>query len=380
MSTIRRSWASFVVWLVACGAPEAAEHHDHHDEHEESGATEVTLSEIAIERSGIVVGAVAREPLGGGATVPAEIQADPAFTAHVAAVVTSRITSVDVAVGERVVAGQVLGTVASGDVSASRGALAEARVRRDAARAERDRQAALVESGIAARRSLVSAEAELAAIEAEMRGIGGGLRVVGRGGGAGAQIVAPIGGVVVARHATVGEVAQVGDPLFTITEPDRLWVVAQVPELDLSRAVEGAAGVLSVAAFPGARWSGHVDFVAPAFDEETRTLPVRFVLDAPDPRLRAGLFGRLALAGPDAGATGLVVPREALARLDGVEVVFVPAEAPGSFRPVPVTTGRRDGDVVEITEGLDEGAPIVTHGAFVLRSEMTRGELAEHEH
>jgi multidrug efflux pump subunit AcrA (membrane-fusion protein) len=44
-----------------------------------------------------------------------------------------------------------------------------------------------------------------------------------------------------------------------------------------------------------------------------------------------------------------------------------------------VRLGRRDGDAVEVLEGLSEGDVVVTSGAFTLRSELSRGEIAEDE-
>lgn len=370
------AFAVSLLGLIACGADDPEE--AHHDEHE-AEPVEVTLSDVAIARAGITVGEVTRSSIGGGVGVPAEIQADPAYTTHVASVVASRIISVEVGVGDRVERGQLLASIASSDVSASRAALSAARVRREAARVARDRQASLVEAGIGAQRALVEADAELASAEAEMRGLSGSLRVVGRGGGAGVMITAPIAGVIVERHAVAGEVVDAGAPLFTITDPARLWVVGFVPELDLAFATHGATATLSVAALPGERWVGHIDYVAPALDERTRTLGVRAVLDTVDPRLRAGLFGRLTIAAAGAEPTALVVPADALARIGGEDVVFAPAGEAGTFRPIPVRVGRRDGTIVEIVEGLSEGDAIVTAGSFTLRSEFSRGELAEHE-
>lgn len=380
--TTTRSAMSFCLVMgsfTACGGGSAAEEEHEEGGHEEGHPSEVALSPEAIARAGITTGTVTTAPIGGGSGVPAELEADPAFTAHVSSLTAGRVTRVDVSVGDRVAEGQVIALVASGDVGESRAALTSARVRRDAARAARDRQAALVESGIGARRALIEAEAELAAAEAEMRGLSGSVRIVGRGTGAEVSITAPIAGVIVERHAIAGEVVEPAAPLFTITDPAHLWVVGHVPELDLAVAREGAPSVLTLAAFPGERWPGHVDFVAPALDEATRTLGVRAALDATDPRLRAGLFGRLSIAGAGAEPTALVVPVAALARVDGEDVVFGPADEARSFRPIPVRVGRRDGDIVEILEGLSEGDTIVTSGAFTLRSELSRGELAEHE-
>lgn len=379
-STTARSCVFGLALLASCGPGAAEEHGDEHgEEHGEEHASEVTLSEAAITRAGITTAAVARAPIGGGAGVPAELQPDPGSTAHVAALMSGRVASVGVGVGDEVTVGQVLAIVASGGAGESRATLAAARIRRDAARAARDRQAALVESGIGARRGLIEAEAALAEAEAEIRGLAGSLGVVGRGAGAEVRITAPIAGVIAERHAVAGEVVEAGAPLFVITDPAHLWVVGFVPELDLAIAREGATCTLSVAAFPGERWPGRIEFVAPALDETTRTLGVRAALDAPDPRLRAGLFGRLAIAGEGAEPTALVVPAGALARVGGEDVVFAPADEERTFRPVPVRLGRRDGDVVEVLQGVSEGDVVVTSGAFTLRSELSRGELAEHE-
>lgn len=380
MTPERATWLAFALALAACGnAHTPGEEAERDEEVEAEGGIELTLSPEAIARSRIVTGTASMDAIWGGRGVPAELEPDPAFTAHVSSLVACRLVRIEVAVGDEVSAGRVLAVVASGDVGESRAALASARARRDAALAARDRQAALVESGIGARRALIEAEAELADAEADVRGLSTSLRVVGRGGGSDVAIIAPIAGVISERHATVGEVAAAGEPLFTITDPSHLWVIGHVPELDLSLAQAGAAAVLSVPAFPGERWPAHIDVVAPALDEATRTLRVRAALEAPDPRLRAGLFGRLTITLDGAGSTALVVPATALARLGGEDVVFVPTEEPGGFRAVPVRVGRREGAIVEILDGLEEGDAVVIEGTFTLRSELSRGEIAEDE-
>lgn len=384
--TLRRvAWALGLALASSPGCSGAAtssshEHEEEHD-HDHEPLPTVRLDPAAIERSGIEIGVLARAPLGGGVLVPAEVESDPSFTAHVSALVASRISTVEVRVGDRVSRGQRLATLASSDVGNTRASLAEARVRRDAARAARDRQAQLVEAGIGARRGLVEAEAQLAAIEAEMRGLSGSLSVIGGGRGATAHVTAPIDGLVVALHATVGEVVEPGATLFTILDPSHVWVVGHVPELDLAYAEVGATGTLAIPALPGRRWTGRVDFVAPTLDATTRTLDLRFRLDTPDASLRAGLFGRIALLTDDSSDAPLVVPRAALARIDGLDVVFLPdADDETIFHPVPVRLGRHDRGLHELLEGLDEGARYVTRGAFTLRSELARDQLAGHEH
>ena len=379
--------AAIGAFALGCGASPEAEGQEHHEDHDEH-PSEVTLTDQGVRRAGIQLAAASRTLIGGGFWVPAEVQTDPAFTAHVAALTASRVVRVEVAIGDRVERGQRLAVTASREVGEARGAVGAARVRRDAARLARDRQTQLVESGIGARRALQEAEAELASAEAELRGLSGGLAVSGRGAGAESQITAPIAGVIIERHAVVGEVVDALATLFVIADPAQLWVVGEVPELDLSLANLNAPIALTVSAFPDAQWLGHLSFIAPALDAHTRTLQVRATLDAPSSELRAGLFGRLAIAHAGASPDALTIPREALTRIDGEDAVFVPAGEPNTsprgepantYRPQLVRIGRRDRGLVEVLEGLDEGQQVVVHGAFTLKSELSRGEIAAHE-
>ena len=126
---------------------------------------------------------------------------------------------------------------------------------------------------------------------------------------------------------------------------------------------------------------GTITYVAPALDERSRSLPVRVTLQAPDGRLRSGLFGSIELVGGGAGERVLVVPADAVATLDGQSVVFVPADEPNSFTPRPIALGRRAGGFFEVRSGLEEGGLLAVSGAFTLKSALRSGELSEgHEH
>src|SRR5690606_18919452 len=97
---------------------EAAEH-----------AGELHLDAAALERAGIRIGTAERRALTGGVAIPAEVQFEPNSIAHVAPLVPGRITKVTVGLGDRVSKGQLLGTVASSDVSGARAQLGQARAR-----------------------------------------------------------------------------------------------------------------------------------------------------------------------------------------------------------------------------------------------------------
>lgn len=350
-------------------------------EHGGEQANEVRLSAEARERAGIRIGEAEQRALTGGLAIPAEIQFAPSSTAHVGPLASGRITRVSVALGEHVKRGQVLGVVVSGDASAARARLDQARARLTAAESTLKRQKQLASEGIGAQRAVIEAEAGVAELRAEVEGVRRQLSVFGSGSAGEMTLSSPIDGVVVDVHATLGETASPDQPAFIVTDPNKVWVRGNVPELEIERVQSGGAALVRLHAFPELKLRGSVSYVAPALDEKTRSLPITVTLAAPDPRLKSGLFGSIELVGGRADERVLVVPVDAVATLAGQTVVFVPADEPDRFRPQPVALGRRSGGFFELRSGLEPGARLALSGAFTLKSALESSELSEgHAH
>jgi cobalt-zinc-cadmium efflux system membrane fusion protein len=371
------------VWIctlaVACNAATQdgdAENKEHHDE---ATPNEVQLSTEAVERAGLVVAVAERRALTGGMAIPAEVQFEPSSTAHVGPLVPGRITKVAVTLGERVRHGQLLGVVASSDVSQARARLDQATARLSAAEATLRRQQQLSTEGIGAQRSLIEAEAHVGELRAEVEGLHRQLSVFGSGRGGELALTSPIDGVVVAVHGTLGETVTPEQPAFIVTDPTMVWVRGNVPELELTRIILGSAVIVRLHAFPDLAMAGTITYVAPALDEHTRSLPIRVTLVTPDARLRSGLFGSIELIGGSADERVLVVPTDAVATLDGQTVVFVATGKPNAFRAQPITLGRRASGFFEVRSGLDEHVRLSVNGAFMLKSALRSSEFAEEE-
>jgi len=377
--------------ISACNRNHGGEHEAGADAHEEGDAhgegaghdapeheSEVKLSAEAITRAGIQLAPAERRALTGGVAIPAEVQFEPSSTAHVGPLVPGRITKVSVALGDRVRRGQLLGTVASSDVSSARARLDQARARLAAAEATLKRQQQLATEGIGAQRSLIEAEAQVEELQAEVGGLQRQLSVFGSGSAGELSLTAPIEGVVVAVHATLGETATPEEAAFIVTDPTKVWVRGNVPELELFRVQSGSAVLVRLHAFPDIAMPGTITYVAPALDERSRSLPVRVSLQAPDARLRSGLFGSIELVGGTADERVLVVPAGAVTTLDGQTVVFVPSDEANTFRPQAISLGRRAGSLFEVRSGLEEGMPLVVSGVFTLKSAVRSSELSGH--
>jgi membrane fusion protein, heavy metal efflux system len=372
----------FCLALLSWSCSKGAEHH-HEEQQPPAGTAEagVTLTAEALRRAGIRLATAERRALTGGVAIPAEVQFEPSSTAHVGPLVPGRITKVSVALGDRVKRGQTLGVVASSDVSAARARLDQARARLSAAESTLRRQQQLTSEGIGAQRALIDAEAQVGELRAEVEGVRRQLSVFGSGSAGELTLTAPIEGVVVAVEATLGETVTPDQPAFIVTDPTKVWVRGNVPELELSRVQSGSKVVVHLHAFPEVAMAGTIAYVAPALDERTRSLPIRVSLTTPDARLRSGLFGSIELVGGAADERVVVVPADAVATLDGQTVVFVPGAAPNRFEPRAVELGRRAGALFEVRSGLTEGERLAVSGAFTLKSALKSSELSEpHQH
>jgi len=98
-------------------------------------------------------------------------------------------------------------------------------------------------------------------------------------------------------------------------------------------------------------------------DGATRTARARLTVKNTDRQLRPGAFVDVVIATHP--RTVLAVPRSAVIRTGRGNRVMLARES-GHFMPVPVETGIENGDFVEITDGLQEGAQVAVSGQFLL--------------
>ena len=179
-------------------------------------------------------------------------------------------------------------------------------------------------------------------------------------------LTAPFAGTVLERGVVEGQYVGADTPLFTVADLSRVWVLADLYEMDFSRVHAGDRARFTTDALPGHPFEGRVDFVYPTVSSETRTVKLRIALDNPGGGLRPGMYGRvLVTAG---GASALAVPAEAVVNAGEHDYVFVAREG-GHFEPRLVTAGREDGDWVEVLRGLAEGDTVVASASFLIDSE-----------
>lgn len=339
----------------------------------------IKLDEESLKLNGIRTQRVRASTSSVSTKVPAEVQLDQNNVAHVSTLVPSQLKTVAVTQGDRVEQGQVLAELKSVELGLARAAVRRARVIQKAAKQNLDRQRALRQEGINSARALLEAELRYDTAQAEYDAARSRLDVFGGAAGRGPEmsLKSPIQGVVVTRHATRGEHVSAQDTLFIIADLRRVWVIGRVYEQDMGRVSQGMSVTLSLNAYPGRTWEGKIDYMGDTLDESTRSMPVRVELANPEGVLRPGLFGDLVLEGAISSGDAVSVPADAIQRVNGQPVVFVPSTGPGTFQARAVEIDHYSGEEARIVKGLEVGESIVVQGAFTLKSHIMRHALGE---
>jgi RND family efflux transporter MFP subunit len=184
-------------------------------------------------------------------------------------------------------------------------------------------------------------------------------------------IRAPFDGRVKERAVTQGQFLRVQTPVMVIVSLDPLRARLKVPEKAAAAVHVGQRVSVSVEAYPDRTFEGTVSRINPAVDPETRTFEVEALLQNPRDELKPGFFAKATIAS-DRIEQALFVPEDALLYVYGVYKVF--AVEDHKLRETEVRVGEREGDKVEVAEGLTAGESV----AIPIRGQELRdGALVE---
>jgi membrane fusion protein, multidrug efflux system len=183
------------------------------------------------------------------------------------------------------------------------------------------------------------------------------------------RIVAPFAGRLGIRKVNLGDYLPAGTHIVALNTLDPVYVDYSLPERELTKVEVGQAVVVTVAAYPGREFRGHISALDSGVDVKTRNVRVRATLPNADQALRPGMFAEVATLLP-AREGVLTLPRTAITFAPYGSSVFVIEEKDGvpQVQRRPVTTAGAQGGRVEIASGLVLGDRVVVAGQVKLRN------------
>jgi len=179
-------------------------------------------------------------------------------------------------------------------------------------------------------------------------------------------VIAPIGGEVVERLVSPGQVMQAGQTqAFTISDMSTVWVLANVYQADLAYVKTGDGVVAQTDAYPDS-FRGKISYISAALDPNTRTLQARIVVDNPGEKLKKDMYCTVTVT---AGAVqkAIAVPDAAVLRDDENQPFVYVAAGSNQFGRRAVEIGASQNGETQILKGLSVGEKVVGDGSLFLQ-------------
>ena len=303
------------------------------------------------------------------ADLNARVVVDESVTSRVGAPIAGRVTRILADLGQPVRAGQALAYLDAPDLSQARADMEKAAADNGLKARALQRAKTLYAGDAIAKRDVESAQADAAASSAELRRTQLRLANLGHGQGDALALTSSVSGYVIDRQLNPGQQIAAGQgPLFTVTDPKRLWLVVDVPETAVARARPGEAVEFDVPAWPDRKFHGTITQVGLAVDPATRRVQLRASVPNPDLALKPEMFARARLVTDD-GRRAIKVPNAALFE-QGTQTYLFRVDAPGRFHRIPVTVSQRGDAYSYVSDGLKDGDRIVGEGALLLNAQL----------
>lgn len=324
------------------------------------------------------------QEVAGSLQVAARIDTDASRIARIGSPVAGRIIKLLALEGQNVHRGATLATLHSTGLSDTQFSFIKAYSQQKLAEQATERAEQLVKADVMGRAELerrraelLQATAEAAAFRTQLRGLGmsdGSIRQLEntRQLNADYPILSTIGGTVLERKVTIGQIVQPAEITFLVADLSNVWVLADVPEESAGKLHKGMKVTVKIPALPDQNVEGKLSYVAPIVDPVTRTVQVR--MDLPNPR---GIFKPAMLAGMtflEHTEQKTTIPSTAVVREENKDYVFVQIE-PTKFKLREVSLGLENGDDRVLESGISPGEKIVLDGAFHLNNQRKQNAI-----
>jgi len=190
-----------------------------------------------------------------------------------------------------------------------------------------------------------------------------------------ASLVSPVTGVLAKKSMEIGEVASPGIAILTVVNPGKIWVEAEIDEIDIGETKEGAESRIYADAYPDEVFYGEVSWISRAAElkegvsvageDEEKIFKSKILLSKYDARLKPGMNVDIDVVIEKKEGV-VVAPREAVVVKDSK--IFVYVLKGRRVRERVIEIGIKDMINVEVKKGLALGERVAVSGLDKLKN------------
>lgn len=195
------------------------------------------------------------------------------------------------------------------------------------------------------------------------------------------EVKAPIAGIVIGAFAKVNDRVDTVSSIYTIADLTKLWATFEIYEKDIAEIKLGQKVSARSLAYPDQVFEGEITFISPRVDETSHTIKIRAIVDNKDMMLKLGMFVSGDIIS-DGREKYLSVPADAVQTIGNDRIIFLKTDDNRFvIRKIKVKAETKEDIFIddvsyqEENARMKEGDEVAVDGAFLLKSELLKGEL-----
>lgn len=276
------------------------------------------------------------------------------------------ITNTYFTLGDKVEKNQVLAEIKSTELNGIEAEIKQLRANIEVAKRQLQSTQSFYDDGIASEKELISAKSEKENLESDLEKLRTNLQLYSASPEKGVfQIKAPRSGFVVDNKIAAGmQIGAEGDPLFTISDIDEVWINVNIYATDIDAVAEGMPVSIKTSSYPDKTFEGKIDRISNVLEPEANVLKARIVLENKQLFLKPGLRVEAIVKNKTEEKAPHIPAKAVVFSNNAYYTVLLEDRCTPRISQVQILS--QDEDSFYIKEGLVEGDQIVTNNTLLL--------------
>ena len=189
----------------------------------------------------------------------------------------------------------------------------------------------------------------------------------------GILITSPVNGILIEKNINNSSSVKKTEMLLQIASLDKIWFIASIYQNELAYIKKDMTASINIDGI-NKSINTKIDFIYPIFDDKTKTVDVRFIVDNQDYELVPSMFGKVNIE--VSKDVKLTLPKTAVLKKSDSYYVFKPLDD-GNFEALKIDAKRITSNKYEILGGLNENDEVINNALFLLDSDAQTNALYE---
>ena len=265
----------------------------------DQAATKFAISDSFMRA--IALDTVKKQQVLGKLTLTGKITYDENEVARIYPFTGGRIQSLDVELGDYVKKGQILAVIRSFETSDYANQMVQAQSNVEVMKKSAEAAKSAYSAGLISEKDYVTSQNDLRKANAELDKINSIVSLMGEESGKTYTVKAPVSGYIVEKNANKKMEFRSDNQtnLFTIANLDKVYVIANVFESDISIVKEGYEAKITTISYPDKIFTGTIDKIYNVIDPDTKVMKVRIKLNNPGVLLKPDMFANIEVTYPE---------------------------------------------------------------------------------